>query len=151
MSDFPEREATQEVSMAIVPEETPIPETRPDALLEAVAQEKSRVAVLLASDLLGSGPDELGRVLIRSFVKTLKEVAPKPWRVIIINSGVQLALDGSPVLGDLIALEETGVDLLSCGTCLDYFKAKDRLKAGRVSNMLEIVTTLTTADRVVRP
>ena len=137
--------------MAIVPTETSIPQTRPDALLEEVAREKSRVVVLFASELLGNGPDELGRVLIRSFVKTLNEVWPKPWRVVLINSGVQLALDGSPVLGDLAALEETGVDLLACGTCLDYFKARDRLRAGRVSNMLEIVATLMSADRVVRP
>ena len=113
--------------------------------------ETAGVVILLAGDQLGSGPEELGGVLIRSFLKTLRDLEPRPRRMILINSGVRLALEGSPVLDDLGALEAAGTELLSCGTCLDYFQAKDRLRAGRVSNMNEIVTTLMRAERVVRP
>lgn len=112
---------------------------------------KEKIALLIASEFLGSGPEELGRVLIRAFLKTCKELSPGPRHVIFINTGVQLALEGSPVLDDLHALEEAGAELLSCGTCLDYFQAKDRLRAGRVSNMKEIVTALAAADKVLRP
>ncbi len=110
-----------------------------------------RVAVLFASDRIGVGPEELGSILIRSFIKTLKDAEPRPWRAIFVNSGVQLVLEESPLLDDLHALEAAGIELLSCGTCLDYFHAKERLRAGRASNMQEIVSTLVSADRVVRP
>ncbi len=110
-----------------------------------------RIAILIASDRIGSGPEELGRVLMRSFLKTLRDAEPRPWRMLFLSSGVQLALDDSPVLEDLHALESAGFELLSCGTCLDWFHAKERLRAGRVSNMQEIVASLLSADRVIRP
>src|SRR5512140_2160530 len=110
-----------------------------------------RITVLLTSELLGTGPEELGRVLIRAFVKTCKGLAPNLKHVILINTGVRLALEGSPLIDDLHALEAGGAEVLSCGTCLDYFQAKESLRAGRVSNMQEIVTTLAASDRVLQP
>jgi selenium metabolism protein YedF len=137
--------------MAVMPEGIPIPRSNPESILEPVSHPQARLAVLIASELLGHGPEELGRLLMRSFLKTWLDVAPAPWRMLFINTGVRLALDDSPVLDDLRALEEAGVELLACGTCLDYFRAKPRLRAGRVSNMLEIVNSLTSASRIVRP
>lgn len=107
--------------------------------------------VLFASDRLGDGPEELGRVLVRGFVKTLREQGPPPWRMVFLNSGVALTTEGSPLAEDLQAMEAAGAELLSCGTCLDYFHAKEKLVAGRVSNMREIVETLTRAGRLLRP
>jgi len=115
------------------------------------ARQGPKITVLLASATLGSGSDELGAVLARSFVKTLKEARPRPWRLLLINSGVRLALDDSPLLEEMKALEGAGIQILACGTCLDYFHAKDRLRAGSISNMGEIVASLLEADRVVRP
>jgi selenium metabolism protein YedF len=110
-----------------------------------------RHVVLLASDRLGSGPEELGRVLIRAFVKTQREVSPRPWRMIFLNSGVALTTEGTPLEEDLRALEAEGVEILSCGTCLDYFHAKEKLRVGRISNMKEISESLLAAGKVIRP
>jgi selenium metabolism protein YedF len=109
------------------------------------------LVILFASDRIGDGPDELGRVLVRSFVKTLAEQGPFPWRVVCLNSGIALTTEGSPVADDLRAMESAGAEILSCGTCLDYFHAKEKLLVGRVSNMREILETLTRAGRVLRP
>ena len=121
---------------------------------QARADASSRVTktvVFVASDVLGVGVEELGRILMRAFVKTLKEVQPKPDRAIFINSGVRLTTEGSDLVDDLRALEQSGVEILSCGTCLDYYGLLDSLRVGRKSNMLEIVSALLEADRVLRP
>ena len=110
-----------------------------------------RHVLLIASDRLGSGPEELGRVLMRAFVKTQREITPRPWRMVFLNSGVALTTEGTPLEEDLHALEADGVEILSCGTCLDYFHAKEKLRAGRVSNLREISETLLCAERVIRP
>jgi len=97
------------------------------------------LVILFASDRIGDGPEELGRVLARSFVKTLHEQGPLPWRMVFLNAGVALTTEGSPVAEDLRAMEAAGAEVLSCGTCLDYFHTKEQLLVGRVSNMREIV------------
>jgi selenium metabolism protein YedF len=112
---------------------------------------QSPFVVLFASDQVGDGPEELGRVLTRSFVKTLHEQGPLPWRMVFLNSGITLTTEGSPVAEDLRAMEAGGAEILSCGTCLDYFHAKEKLVVGRVSNMREIVETMTQAGRLLRP
>ncbi len=106
--------------------------------------------VLIPSDRLGSGPEELGSILMRSFLKTLKDAPVRPWRMVLINAGVRLAVEGSDLVDDLRALQGSGIGILACGTCLDFFHARDKLTAGRVSNMREIVDTLTAADKVIR-
>jgi selenium metabolism protein YedF len=110
-----------------------------------------RTVLLVAGDELGQGSPQLGRILIRSFLKTLAGAAERPYRALFLNGGVRLTSEGSELLEDLRALEALGVEILSCGTCLDFFHLKEKLKAGRISNMAEIVETLTTADLVVRP
>ena len=110
-----------------------------------------KMVVLIGSNLVGTGEEPLGRVLMRAFIKTLKDVAPLPDTMIFINSGVWLTTRGSELIDDLRLLEASGVRLLSCGTCLDYYKRKEDLQVGGVSNMFEIATALVNADRVVRP
>jgi selenium metabolism protein YedF len=107
--------------------------------------------VLVTSDTLGSGPQELGQILLRAFVRTLKDAEPRPTRLLFLNNGVLLTTEGSYLLDELRGLEEAGVELLSCGPCLDYFQIKDRLRVGRVSNMQEIVGSLSAAARVIHP
>lgn len=120
-------------------------------MIDTTAGCDERLVVLVASDRIGDGPEELGRVLARSFVKTLRDLEPLPWRVAFLNSGVALTTEGSPVAEDLRAMEASGVEILSCGTCLDYFHAKEKLIVGRISNMREIVDTLVRASHLVRP
>ena len=106
--------------------------------------------VFFTKEGMGSGPKELETVLIRGFLHTLNEVAPRPDTLVFVTDGVKLAVDGSPVLDDLRALEEQGVDILVCGTCLNYFELKDKLAVGQVSNMYDIAETLLRAGNVVR-
>lgn len=97
-----------------------------------------RRVLVVSQDVMGKGDDALGKILIRSFFHTLAETSTAPEAVIFFNSGVKLVIEGSEVLEDIRAIEKTGAKILSCGTCLDYFKIKDRLAAGIVTNMYEI-------------
>lgn len=109
-----------------------------------------RVVVFVTSDLFGVGEEELGRILMRAFVKTIKELDPRPEQVIFANSGVRLTTEGSDLIDDLAALEGSGVEIVSCGTCLDYYRLAGSLRVGRASNMYEIASSLVGADRVVK-
>jgi selenium metabolism protein YedF len=105
--------------------------------------------LVISSDTLGRGDAELGNILIRAFFHTLGEVEPLPQTIIFFNAGVKLACEGSPALDDLQALENNGIEMLVCGTCLDYFELKDKLVAGQVSNMYDIAESMLTAGKVV--
>jgi selenium metabolism protein YedF len=109
------------------------------------------VVLLVTKDELGQGPAELGWVLMRSFFKALARNESKPARAIFVNTGVRLTTEGSGVLDDLRALESAEVQILSCGTCLDYFGLKGKLEVGEETNMNDTVAALMTADRVVCP
>jgi selenium metabolism protein YedF len=122
---------------------------------EPVPEEKKNagepeMVVFIESDSLGRGSEELGRILMRSFLHTLAEAEFKPAKVIMVNAGVKLACEGSPVLEDLQELSGRGTDILACGTCLDFFGLKAKLKAGRVSNMYEILSSLAQAEKVLK-
>ena len=110
-----------------------------------------RLLIFIDGETVGRGNDELGAILMRSFLLTLKELNPLPWRIVFINSGVKLAVDGSPYIGALNDLVAIGAEILSCGTCLDYYKLKEKLKVGRVSNMFEIASSFLEATNVIKP
>ena len=98
--------------------------------------------VLLSSCVLGRGDEELGALLMRGFTYALAEAETPPERVILMNSALRLATDGSDCLANLRKIAERGVDILACGTCLEFLGLKDRLAVGRVSNMYEIAALL---------
>lgn len=106
--------------------------------------------LLIDGDSIGRGSEELGRILMRSFLQTLEQSEIKPKKIILINSGVKLACEGSQVLEDLQELEAKGTEVLSCGTCLEFFGIKKTLMAGKVSNMFEIINSLTQTGRVMK-
>lgn len=110
----------------------------------------SQTIILVGSNVLGQGEDELGRVLMRSLIKTILAQEPRPAAMIFVNTGVQLTCSGSELLGELMLINEAGVELLSCGTCLDYFNLRSELKAGKVTNMGTIVSRLMAASSVIR-
>jgi selenium metabolism protein YedF len=112
---------------------------------------RKKVVVLIDGETVGRGDDTLGAVLMKAFLHTLKELSPLPWRLIFINAGVKLTEEGSDYLPVLGELEGLGIEVLCCGTCLDFFKIKERFKAGRVTNMYEILSSLTSATTVLRP
>lgn len=103
---------------------------------------------LITQDTMGHGSTELGAVLIKSFMTTLLEVKPAPDAILMLNSGVKLAVKGSPVLDQLAALADRGVTILSCGTCLDYFGLKAELAVGEVTNMYTIVEMISSNKTV---
>ena len=105
--------------------------------------------LVVAQDSMGRGSPELGNILIRGFFHTLGEVEPLPQAIIFFNTGVKLACQGSPVLDDLRALEAESIEILVCGTCLNYFEMTDDLAAGQVSNMYDIAETMLRASKVV--
>jgi len=110
-----------------------------------------KVVVYINSHLLGIGDEALGAILMRSFLKTLMDLEKKPSRLILINSGVRLASEGSEVLETLKKLSEEGTEILACGTCLDFYGLKEKLRVGMVSNMYDITQSLLEADHLVRP
>jgi len=117
---------------------------------EATATAKEPLVLFLASDVIGQGDDTLGQVLMRTLISTLQEVEPRPDVIVFMNNGVRLATEGSPVADDLRLLEEAGIELLVCGTCLDFFGLTDKLVVGTISNMYTIAETLLNASNVVR-
>jgi selenium metabolism protein YedF len=107
--------------------------------------------IVISADTMGRGNDELGFVLIRAFLHTVCLQKEKPDVMIFYNTGVKLTVQGSEVLDDLKQLESEGMQLLVCGTCLNYFEIKDKLAAGTVSNMYDIVETMNRAGRLIVP
>jgi selenium metabolism protein YedF len=112
-------------------------------------KQESRIAVLVGTDSMGKGDEALGRKLIINFIATLKEMGPELWRLILLNGGVKLTVEGSECLAALMALEKDGVHVLVCGTCLNYFGLLEKKLAGETTNMLDIVTAMQLADKVI--
>jgi selenium metabolism protein YedF len=108
------------------------------------------IVFFISADTIGKGSDELGRILMKVFFSTLLEVTPMPQKLIFMNNGVKLTVEGSEFLDSLNKLEKKGVELLICGTCLDYFGLKEKIRVGRVSNFYEITETLLEAGKVIR-
>ena len=117
----------------------------------AIPAQSGPFVIVISADKMGRGNDELGYVLIRAFLHTISLQAEKPDVMIFYNTGVKLTVQGSEVLDDLKQLENEGVQLLVCGTCLNYFEIKDKLAAGTVSNMYDIVETMSSAGRLIVP
>ncbi|HEX3011263.1 MAG TPA: sulfurtransferase-like selenium metabolism protein YedF [Syntrophomonadaceae bacterium] len=106
-------------------------------------------AILVTSQFFGQGNDELGQVLMKSFLYSLNEMKDKIKHIIFMNSGIFLTCEGSPVLEYLQGLESDGVEVLSCGTCLDFYGMKEKLAAGKVTNMYTSMDILTTASKSI--
>ena len=95
--------------------------------------------IFISSDKMGKGNDELGEVLIKGFIYTLTESKPYPKHIILVNGGVKLSTENEATVENLKILEQSGVEILSCGTCLDYYGLKDKLQVGSITNMYTIV------------
>ena len=114
-------------------------------------EKAEKLVVYINSHLLGIGDEALGSFLMKAFLKTLLDLERRPDRLILINSGVQLASEDSKALETLVVLSEKGVEIVSCGTCIDFYGLKDKMKVGAISNMYDIIQSLLEADRVIRP
>ncbi len=108
-----------------------------------------KIMVMIASEQIGKGDDELGTKLIKSFIITLKEMGEDLWRLVFVNGGVKFTIDESDILPDLKELEQEGVHILVCGTCLNHFKLLEKKRVGETTNMLDIVTSMQLAEKVI--
>jgi len=115
----------------------------------ASAVETNNSVLFISTDQLGLGSSELGQILMRNFIYTLTKRDDLPRAVVLMNSGAKLSINESPVLDELKELEAGGVNILVCGTCLDYYELKELHQVGQVSNMYDITDLLLSAKRVV--
>ena len=107
--------------------------------------------VAVSSDRMGDGSDELGHILMKSFIFAVTQLDDLPDKMIFYNGGAKLTVEGSECLEDLKTLADQGVEIMTCGTCLDYYGIRDKLAVGGVTNMYSIVETLQSAVNVIRP
>lgn len=115
--------------------------------IEEVKNEKFTIAV--GKDKLGDGDDVLGKTLIKSYMFALSEAAILPTDMLFFNGGVKLTIEESDVLESLKILQEKGVKIQVCGTCLDFYQLKDKLAIGEISNMYSIVETMNSSDKII--
>lgn len=118
---------------------------------ECAGDARENTVVVVSSDRMGEGNDELGKVLIKGFIYAVSQLPKLPKTVIFYNGGATLPVEGSASLEDLKNLEAQGVEILTCGTCLDYYSLKEKLAVGSVTNMYTIVETIANATKVIKP
>lgn len=119
----------------------------PSARRDADGQQK--IMIMCATDRMGYGDDELGLKLMINFIKTLPEMGPELWRLVFVNNGVKLAVEGSELVPTLKEFENNGLTILVCGTCLTHFDLLKEKQVGVTTNMLDIVTAMQLADKVI--
>ena len=112
---------------------------------------KSSTVIYINSELMGSGDEKLGDILMSTFLSTLGDFVKEVSHILLVNEGVKLACEGSDKADSLVLLEEAGIEILSCGTCINHFNLTDKVKAGKVSNMFTILQVLTSAERTLTP
>ncbi|WP_320169652.1 sulfurtransferase-like selenium metabolism protein YedF [Maridesulfovibrio sp.] len=117
---------------------------------EELSKIGSKTLVFIDSEFLGKGDDELGGKLMFNFIATLSELGEDLWRIIMVNGAVKLAAEGNPCLEKLQELEKSGVSILVCGTCLDHFNLLEQKQVGETTNMLDVVTSLQLASKVIK-
>jgi selenium metabolism protein YedF len=107
------------------------------------------LVVAIGKNAMGAGDDDLGAILIKGFIYSLTELDTPPEILLFFNSGVRLTTEGSPAIGDLKTLEARGTIISSCGTCLDFYRLKDKLAVGNVTNMYAIASAMAGAAKVI--
>ncbi len=116
-----------------------------------MADKRDNTVVVISSDRMGEGNDELGKVLIKGFIYAITQLETLPKTVIFYNGGATIPVEGSVSLEDLKNLEAQGVEIITCGTCLDYYNLKEKLAVGSVTNMYTIVEKMSKASCIIKP
>ena len=112
---------------------------------------KKGLVVVLSANVMGNGDEKLGKALMKAFVFALTKQDALPETIVCYNTGAYLSIEDADTLEDLKSLESEGVNILTCGTCLDFYGIKEKLAVGSVTNMYEIVETMENARSIVRP
>lgn len=117
--------------------------------LIAKVETVENIVLFLGNHTIGGGDETLGKLLLKNYLYTLTESTPKPKKILLMNSGVKTAIEGADPLKSLLILEEQGIEILVCGTCLDYYGIKEELKVGRISNMYDISEAMLNAQKII--
>ena len=123
----------------------------PEYISCAPAAEARPLVAVIGSDTMGSGNDELGRTLMKGFIYAISQLEKLPDTIIFYNGGAKLSTEGSASLEDLKAMEAQGTKIVTCGTCLNFYGLTEKLAVGSVTNMYDIVETMNSAARIIRP
>lgn len=105
--------------------------------------------IIITNEVMGNGPEELGKTIMGYFLRKLAAEENKPQTIVFYTAGVKLLAKGSPVLDAIDALSKAGIDLIACGTCVNYYKLADKIEPERISDMPTIISTLTKSDSVI--
>ena len=138
------------VSEDKLPEQTEEKESVKESEAVCIPDARKNTVVVIASDKMGEGEDELGKVLIKGYIYALTQLETLPKTILFYNKGAYLTCEGSASLEDLKSLEAQGVEILTCGTCLNYYGITEKLQVGTVTNMYVIAETMAKADKVVK-
>lgn len=117
---------------------------------EVVEYKVSAPTILVSSNLLGNGDDRLGETLMKVYINTLAESEILPENLMFINGGVKLTCTGSDVLDSLSLMKEKGVNIISCGACLDFYNLKEDLKVGEIGNMYQIIDLMNKSGNTIK-
>lgn len=142
-----EREFAVRMEVADPKGKAPMEDTAPTCIPDA----RGDLLVAVETETMGRGSDELGRTLMKGFLFAVGQLPQLPKTILFYNGGAHLTVEGSPVLEDLKKLEAQGVEILTCGTCLNFYGLTDRLAVGGVTNMYDIVERLASAGKVIKP
>ena len=130
---------------------TGAPIEKEEESISCAPDSRSDTVVVISSDRMGSGNDELGKVLMKGFIYAVSQLEQLPKAMLFYNGGATITTEGSVSLEDLKSMEAKGVEILTCGTCLDYYNLKDKLAVGTITNMYSIVETMNGAGKILRP
>lgn len=122
-----------------------------DTTVACIPDHRENTVVVVSSDSMGNGSEELGRQLMKGFLYAVSQLDRLPKTILFYNGGAHLTTEGSLSLEDLKSLEAQGVQILTCGTCLNYYGLTEKLRVGGVTNMYSIVETLAKADKIIKP
>ena len=127
-----------------------IEESAQDECISCAPDKRGNTVVAIASERMGHGNDELGKVLMKGLIYALSQLDELPQTILFYNGGATITCEESPSLEDLKNMEAQGVEILTCGTCLDYYGLKEKLAVGSVTNMYTIVEKLSQADKIIK-
>lgn len=143
-------EKEKEYHVEFTVSETEPTETEEKTVCLVPAAKKTKL-VVLSADHMGEGAEELGKILMKSFLYALTQQDELPDTILCYNGGAKLTCEGSESLDDLKDLAARGVEILTCGTCLNFYSITEKLQVGSVTNMYDIVERMSSADRVIKP
>ena len=139
------------VSEDKLPEQTEEKESVKESEAVCIPDARKNTVVVIASDKMGDGEEELGKILMKGYIYALTQLETLPKTILFYNKGAYLTCEGSASLEDLKSLEAQGVEILTCGTCLNFYGITEKLQVGTVTNMYVIAETMAKADKVVKP